>query len=108
MKIEIIDEIQSDEKDLYYIQGLHYEVQTHIDIIGTLLQNHARDEDDSVLSSKAFLTYSKELAMKKGEYEMAKEAIAEKYLPEKYKESSDLFWEINFRSGVMEIKKGNK
>ena len=36
------------------------------------------------------------------------EAIAEKYLPEKYKESSDLFWEINFRSGVIEIKKGNQ
>ena len=80
MKIEIIEEIQLDEKDLYYIQGLHYEVQARIDIIGTLLENHARDEDDSVLSSKAFLTYSKELAMKKAEYEMAKEAIAEKYL----------------------------
>ena len=39
---------------------------------------------------------------------MAKEAIAEKYLPEKYKESSDFFWEINFRLGVMEIKKGNQ
>ena len=108
MKIEIIEEIQLEDQDLYYIQGLHYEVQAHIDIIGTLLENHARDEDDSVLSSKAFLTYSKELAVKKSEYEMAKEAIAEKYLPEKYKESSDLFWEINFRLGVMEIKKGNK
>lgn len=108
MKIEIIEEIQLDEKDLYYIQGLHYEVQAHVDIIGTLLENHARDEDDAVLSSKAFLTYNKELAIKKCEYEMAKEAIAEKYLPEKYKESSDLFWEINFRLGIMEIKKANK
>ena len=34
--------------------------------------------------------------------------VFKKYLPEKYKESPDLFWEINFRLGVMEIKKGNQ
>ena len=103
MKTEV-KRIQVDEKDMNYLQRLNFEVASRNDVITTLIENHALDHDDAVLTSTAFLTYSKQLSELRAELELAKQQISEKYLPDEFKDHPTAIWEADFASSEIAIK----
>lgn len=98
-----VKRIKLEEADLNYLQRLQYEVGARNNVIATLLENHAMDNSDAVLTSPAFQTYTKQLSELTAELEICKQNISAKYVPEEYRTSS-AHWEMDFAYGEMVIK----
>lgn len=98
-----IKRIKMEEQDTLYIQRLHYEVSARTNVINTLLEAHAMDNDDAVLRSKAFKTYASELSSLTAEYEIAKNKLFKKYGID-FAGSETTYWEIDFEESEMVFK----
>lgn len=98
-----LSRIKIEPKELNYLQRLTYEVNARTNIITTLLENHAVDNDDAVLSSPAFKTYHDQLSALSAEFELAKSAFAEKNLPNEYKGNSTAHWRVDFATGELVV-----
>ena len=99
-----IKRIVLEEEDLNYLQRLYYEVGARNNVITTLIENHAMDSNDAVLTSPAFQTYNKQLSELTAEFEIAKQKIGQKYVPEEFRSNNAAIWEADFSTGEMVIK----
>lgn len=91
--------IQINQETINYLERLHYDVNMRQNIIQTLITNKATD--DSVLTSKPFLTYSEELGRLSAEYELAKKEVELYYLPEDLRDKHEYSWSIDFKTNEM-------
>lgn len=99
-----VKRIKLEEADLNYLQRLNFEVGARNNVITTLIENHAADNNDAVLTSPAFQTYSRQLSELTAEFELAKQQIGAKYVPQEYRTNSAAVWEVDFVTGEMVIK----
>lgn len=90
--------------DILVLERLYYEVETHKSIIALLLENHVNDNNDAVLSSKAFITYSAELRESMRSLDSFKNQITKTYVPAELK-SSSYIWTADFDAGEIVITK---
>lgn len=72
------------------------------DILTSVLDVHASDEDYAVVKSPAFAYYEKEFGKAKVYYDAMMKAMQEKYVPEELQKSG-YRWEVNFDEGEMMI-----
>lgn len=93
-----------DANDMNYLQRVSFELTARQNIVATIIENHAMDDNDSILNSKVFATYSKQLSELQAEFELAKLEFARKWLPEEYKEKKNAMWECDFSTGELVIK----
>lgn len=98
-----VKRIKLEQEDWNTLQRIFYEVNSRSNIVSTIIENHALDSDDSVLTSKAFVTYSNQLSALSAELEITKNAISEKYIPEEFKKDN-YRWEADFSTGDLVIK----
>lgn len=99
-----VKRIKLEETDLNYLQRLYYEVGARNNVVTTLIENHALDSNDAVLTSPAFKTYIKQLSELTAEFEIAKQRIGQKYVPQEFRGNDAAFWEADFSTGEMVIK----
>lgn len=99
-----MERIKIEQADMSYMQRLTYEVNSRKDVIATMIENHAADTDDRVLSSPAFITYHDQLSKLYAEYEIAKTEFAAAHLPEKYRDMANAVWMLDFSTGEMIIR----
>lgn len=85
-----------------YIQRLHFEVEQRKDIIQRLIEAHANDTDATVLTSSAFKAYSAELSDFVAEYELAKQELENKFVPQFLKEHQ-IRWNLDFANNQLSI-----
>ena len=95
--------IKIDPEIMDQLQRTHYDVQTRQTIIATLMENHAMDNDASVMESAAFKSYHKELEEAFVRLELLKSAITEEFIPQEFRETSNARWEADFASGELVI-----
>lgn len=72
------------------------------DILTSVLDVHANDEDYAVVTSPAFAYYEKEFGKAKVYYDEMMKAMQEKYVPEELQKSG-YRWEVKFDEGEMII-----
>lgn len=94
--------IEINQETVNYIERLHYEVEQRKDIIQRLIEAHANDSDAAVLTSPAFKAYSSELSEFVAQYETAKNALQEEYIP-KYLNGHQINWQLMFATKQLVI-----
>ena len=87
--------IKMNENDVDLLNAAFQEYIAKKDIITSVLEIHAGDDDYSVVKSQAFTHYEKEFAKAKVYYDEMMKAMQEKYGPEDLQKSG-FRWEVNF------------
>lgn len=98
MRKEIKFEVNQETVNL--LQRLSYEVSSRRDTICYLLDQHKLDKDDTLLTSKVFETYQKQLSSLDSEYQIAKDEMLRTYV------CKDILpkivnWNLDFSTGIL-------
>lgn len=94
--------IKVNQETVNYLQRLHFEVEGRADILQRIIEAHAMDEDTTVIDSKPFARYQKEYSELKTEYELAKQEMAKKFLPDELA-GKNVPWTLDFATGIMVV-----
>ncbi|WP_343209461.1 hypothetical protein [Anaerolentibacter hominis] len=94
--------IDINQETVNYMQKLAYEVGARQDVIGNLLELHKFDTDTSLFDSVPFRAYTTQLAEVKAEYELAKQELQTRFIPEEV-QALPHNWELNFATNDLVI-----
>lgn len=81
-----------------YIEGLDYEQSARRDIISFMLEKNMNVNTD------AFKQYQKEQSVFHAEFQMAKQEIEQRYIPEEWK-GHQVNWSLDYHTCIMSIEK---
>lgn len=71
-------------------------------VIDRYFEKHMNDDDSSAIDSKPFQHFMSLLAEAEAEFELAKDAITEKFMPE-YLKNHECEWNLDYNTRIMTI-----
>lgn len=98
--MKIVDAIAIDEPIMKDLRKLHFEYFSLKDTFAFILDQHSTDKD--FFESNSAQKIKAELFDKFQEYELFKEDLTTKYIPDKYK-GEEYSWQANFLDNTLEI-----
>ena len=78
------------------------EAQSRQGVIDRYFEKHMRDDDASALGAKPFKHFMSLLAEAEAEFELAKDAITNEYLPE-YLKNHECEWNLDYNTHIMTV-----
>lgn len=94
--------IEIPQETVNELQRCEFEINARQGVIDRYLDKYMEDEDSSAIDSKPFKHFMSLLAEAEAEFELAKQAVTDKYLPE-YLKSHECEWLIDYATKIMTI-----